>query len=90
MLSMRTSAFGLSKRPATGVWNSGGVMILVSFILLVLFVTGIVGTGMQLFGGPNVNNLCNEFVGGMRQYGAGVDTGDQKLVLNMREDCEVG
>lgn len=51
-----------------------GIMMLFSFILLVLFITGIVGTALQLFAGPNVNNLCNQFVGNMRQYGPSVST----------------
>jgi hypothetical protein len=50
-----------------------GVMFLFSFILLVLFITGIVGTAMQLFSGPNVNNLCNQFVG-MKQTGPTYNT----------------
>lgn len=51
-----------------------GIMMLFSFILLVLFITGIVGTALQLFAGPNVNNLCNQFVGNMKQYGPSVST----------------
>jgi hypothetical protein len=51
-----------------------GVMLLFSFILLVLFVTGIIGTAMQLFGGPNVNNQCNTYVGSMKQTGPSVNT----------------
>ncbi|KAF2814291.1 uncharacterized protein BDZ99DRAFT_495807 [Mytilinidion resinicola] len=39
-----------------------GIMMLLSFILLVLFVTGIIATGIQLFGGHNVNNLCQTYV----------------------------
>ncbi|KAF2641283.1 hypothetical protein P280DRAFT_307320 [Massarina eburnea CBS 473.64] len=46
-----------------------GVMFLFSFILLVLFITGIVGTALQLFAGPNVNNLCNMYVGSQRLVG---------------------
>ncbi|KAH8726616.1 hypothetical protein GQ44DRAFT_738768 [Phaeosphaeriaceae sp. PMI808] len=37
-------------------------MMLLSFILLVLFITGIIGTGLQLFAGPNINNQCNTYV----------------------------
>ncbi|CAI6338873.1 unnamed protein product [Periconia digitata] len=51
-----------------------GVVMLFSFILLVLFIAGVVGTAMQLFGGNNVNNQCNRFVGNMKQYGANVNT----------------
>ncbi|KAF2660725.1 hypothetical protein K491DRAFT_41591 [Lophiostoma macrostomum CBS 122681] len=39
-----------------------GIMMLLSFILLVLYITGAVGTGIQLFGGNNINNQCNAFV----------------------------
>jgi hypothetical protein len=39
-----------------------GIMMLLSFILLVLYITGAVGTGIQLFGGNNINNQCNTFV----------------------------
>jgi hypothetical protein len=38
------------------------VMMLLSFILLVLFIAGIIGTAIQLFTGPNINNQCNAFV----------------------------
>ncbi|PVI03295.1 hypothetical protein DM02DRAFT_261190 [Periconia macrospinosa] len=51
-----------------------GIMMLFSFILLVLFITGIIGTAIQLFGGPNINNQCNRFVWNMRQYGPSVNT----------------
>ncbi|ORY15842.1 hypothetical protein BCR34DRAFT_477293 [Clohesyomyces aquaticus] len=44
-----------------------GIMMLLSFILLVLFITGVIGTAIQLFGGPNVNNLCNAFVYNQQQ-----------------------
>ncbi|KAF2001009.1 hypothetical protein P154DRAFT_575392 [Amniculicola lignicola CBS 123094] len=39
-----------------------GIMMLSSFILFVLFMAGVIGTSMQLFSGPNVNNLCNQWV----------------------------
>jgi hypothetical protein len=51
-----------------------GVMMLFSFILLVLFVTGIIGTAMQLFGGPNINNQCNTYVFNSKQTGPSVNT----------------
>jgi hypothetical protein len=38
------------------------VMMLLSFILFVLFIAGIIGTAIQLFTGPNINNQCNTFV----------------------------
>lgn len=37
-------------------------MMLLSFILLVLFIAGIIGTAIQLFAGPNINNQCNTYV----------------------------
>ena len=51
-----------------------GIMMLLSFILLVLFITGAVGTGIQLFGGRNVNNQCNQFVFNQKHYGANEGT----------------
>ncbi|KAF2466783.1 uncharacterized protein BDR25DRAFT_75036 [Lindgomyces ingoldianus] len=51
-----------------------GIMMLLSFILIVLFITGIIGTSIQLFAGPNVNNLCNAFVNNQRQHGASLNT----------------
>lgn len=39
-----------------------GTMMLLSFILLVLFIAGIIGTAIQLFAGPNINNQCNTYV----------------------------
>jgi hypothetical protein len=39
-----------------------GVMMLFSFILLVLFIAGVIGTAIQLFAGPNINNQCNTYV----------------------------
>jgi hypothetical protein len=38
------------------------VMMLLSFILFVLFIAGIIGTAIQLFTGPNINNQCNTYV----------------------------
>lgn len=43
-----------------------GVMMLASFILFVLFVTGIIGTALQLFSGPNINQLCQTYVNNQR------------------------
>lgn len=51
-----------------------GIMMLLSFVLLVLFIAGAVGTGLQLFGGNNINNRCNQFVWNMRQYGPTIET----------------
>jgi hypothetical protein len=46
-----------------------GIMMLLSFILLVLFLTGAVGTGIQLFGRAAINERCNTYVFNNRQYG---------------------
>jgi hypothetical protein len=46
-----------------------GVVMLWSFVLLVLYITGIIGTALQLFGGPNVSNLCQQYVNNSRSYG---------------------
>lgn len=51
-----------------------GVVILFSFILLVLFIAGIIGTALNLFGGPNINNQCNTYVNNMPQYGSSINT----------------
>lgn len=51
-----------------------GVMMLFSFILLVLFITGIIGTAMQLFGGPSINNQCNTYVFSRKITGPSADT----------------
>ena len=39
-----------------------GVMIIGSFILFVLFLTGLIATAIQLFGDGSVNDNCNRFV----------------------------
>ncbi|KAF2272459.1 uncharacterized protein EI97DRAFT_461975 [Westerdykella ornata] len=51
-----------------------GVMMLLSFILLVLFLTGAVGTGIQLFGRAAINNQCNRYVFNRREYGPTLET----------------
>jgi len=51
-----------------------GIMMLLSFILLVLFVTGIIATAIQLFGGNNVNNLCQTYVNNMKFTGPSGNT----------------
>jgi hypothetical protein len=51
-----------------------GIMMLLSFILLVLFIAGIIATGIQLFGGSNVNNLCQTYVNDMKVSGPSRDT----------------
>jgi hypothetical protein len=49
-------------------------MMLLSFILLVLFIAGIIGTAIQLFAGPNINNQCNTYVFNSGYEGANTNT----------------
>jgi multisubunit Na+/H+ antiporter MnhB subunit len=49
-------------------------MMLLSFILLVLFIAGIIGTAIQLFAGPNINNQCNTYVFNDNASGPNTDT----------------
>jgi hypothetical protein len=65
-----------------------GVMMLFSFILLVLFVTGIIGTAMQLFGGPNINNQCNTYVFNNRVTGAGQNSLNTLAWLQQQNICK--
>jgi hypothetical protein len=62
-----------------------GVMMLLSFILLVLFIAGVIGTAIQLFGGPNINSACNTYVFGQKSYGANVNT---LAFLQQQNICE--
>lgn len=46
-----------------------------SFILLVLYITGIIGAGIQLFGAAsNVNGACQRYVDNNEQFGPSVNT----------------
>jgi len=49
-------------------------MMLLSFILLVLFIAGIIGTAIQLFAGPNINNQCNTYIFNDNANGPNMDT----------------
>ncbi|OCL01932.1 hypothetical protein AOQ84DRAFT_305712 [Glonium stellatum] len=51
-----------------------GIMMLLSFVLLVLFITGIIGTAIQLFGGPNISNQCDTYVNNMKVTGPSINT----------------
>jgi hypothetical protein len=52
-----------------------GIMMLASFILLVLFITGIIATAIQLFGpNANVNNQCQMYVDNNKSYGPTLQT----------------
>ncbi|KAH9879971.1 hypothetical protein J1614_001995 [Plenodomus biglobosus] len=62
-----------------------GLMMLLSFILLVLFIAGIIGTAIQLFAGPNINNQCNTYVFGDDQDGPNLDT---LAFLQQRNICQ--
>lgn len=46
-----------------------GIMMLLSFILFVLFLTGAVGTGIQLFGKAQINQQCNRYVFNQKSRG---------------------
>jgi hypothetical protein len=63
-----------------------GVMMLFSFILLVLFIAGIIGTAIQLFGGQSVNNQCNQYVFNDNSAGPNVNT---LAFLQQRNICEL-
>jgi hypothetical protein len=60
-------------------------MMLLSFILLVLFIAGIIGTAIQLFAGPNINNQCNTYVFNDSQDGPTLDT---LAFLQQRNICK--
>ncbi|KAL5113935.1 hypothetical protein ACEQ8H_008184 [Pleosporales sp. CAS-2024a] len=62
-----------------------GAMMLLSFILLVLFIAGIIGTAVQLFAGPNINNQCNTYVFSNAAKGPNVDT---LAYLQQRNICQ--
>jgi len=47
-----------------------GMLMIVSFVLLVLYITGIVDTGIQLWGEGHVASTCNTYVNGNQQTGA--------------------
>ncbi|EOD45054.1 1,3-beta-glucan synthase component FKS1 [Neofusicoccum parvum] len=52
-----------------------GVMIIGSFILVVLYITGIIETGIQLYGDPSdVNGKCQRYVDNNEQFGPSVNT----------------
>ncbi|KAF2793150.1 hypothetical protein K505DRAFT_306322 [Melanomma pulvis-pyrius CBS 109.77] len=51
-----------------------GIVLLFSFMLLVLYLAGAIGTGIQLFSGNNLNNQCNAYVYNMRQKGQTANT----------------
>lgn len=62
-----------------------GIVMLFSFMLLVLFLAGVIGTGIQLFGGNNLNNQCNAYVYNQRQYGP---TGNTLAWLQQQSICQ--
>ena len=52
-----------------------GVVLIGSFMLFVLWVTGLVELGIQLFGPSNsVNSLCNNYINNMAQTGVSLNT----------------
>ncbi|KAJ5020723.1 hypothetical protein J3E73DRAFT_359096 [Bipolaris maydis] len=62
-----------------------GVMMLFSFILLVLFLAGVIGTAIQLFAGPNINNQCNTYVFNTDPRGPTMET---LAFLQQRNICQ--
>ena len=63
------------------------VMMLLSFILFVLFIAGVIGTAIQLFTGPNINNQCNAFVFNDDVSGPSANT---LAFLQQRNICKSG
>lgn len=51
-----------------------GVMLLFAFILLVLYITGIIETAIQLFGAGNVSDNCQRYVTNNQITGVQVNT----------------
>jgi len=51
-----------------------GFMILWSFILLVLYLTGLIETAIQLFGPGNVSNNCQTYVSDNAATGVSLNT----------------
>lgn len=70
-----------------------GIMMLFSFILLVLFIAGIIGTAIQLFAGPNINNQCNTYVFNDDSSGPNVNTLaflQQRNICKLRSNTRLG
>ncbi|KAI9666404.1 MAG: hypothetical protein M1821_004340 [Bathelium mastoideum] len=51
-----------------------GLVLLGAFILLVLFIVGVIETGIQLFGAGNVSSACQNSVINNKSYGVSVNT----------------
>jgi len=51
-----------------------GYMMLISFILLVLYITGVIETAIQLFGAPGVSTNCQCYVNNNPVTGVSVQT----------------
>jgi hypothetical protein len=51
-----------------------GVTMVICFILFVLYLTGVVETGIQLFGAGAVSQNCQQFVTGAKVTGTSTDT----------------
>lgn len=63
------------------------VMIGLSFVLLVLFITGIIATAIQLFGpDANINGQCQQYVNNNRPVGANIQT---LAWLQQKNICEL-
>jgi hypothetical protein len=51
-----------------------GLVVLVSFMMFVLYMTGLVDTGLQLFGQGEISNNCNKYVSNNPTSGLSTDT----------------
>ena len=60
-------------------------VMLLSFILLVLYIAGVIGTAIQLLAGPNINNQCNAYVFSDNSSGPNLNT---LAFLQQKNICE--
>jgi len=51
-----------------------GILIVFCFVLFVLYMTGLVDTGIQLFGSGNVNSNCKNYVENQKSFGPNAAT----------------
>lgn len=51
-----------------------GLMMMFSFILLILYLVGVIETGIILFGSNGVQGYCQQYVNNSPSRGASVDT----------------
>jgi len=63
------------------------IMLLFSFILLVLYITGAIETAIQLFGSANVSGNCQRYVNNNQAFGVSIET---LAWLQQNNICESG